>query len=72
MDLEEDVLRVAMHLAEAREESLGRILSQLIRLGLQPAHAAATRQHGIPTLTRKPGARPVTSQTVKDLLESGV
>lgn len=36
MDLDEDVLRAAKHLAQEREQSLGRVLSDLVRSGLQP------------------------------------
>ncbi len=69
VDLDEDVLRVAKHLAEEREQSLGRVLSDLIRRGLQPSKKIAVRHGIIPTLTRKPGAKPVTSQAVRELLE---
>ena len=70
VDLDEDVLRVAKHLAQEREETLGRVLSDLIRQGLQPSSKVAVRRGVIPILSRKPGARPVTSQTVKELLET--
>ena len=71
VDLDEDILRVAKHLAREREESLGRVLSSLIRQALQPAKVAA-RTGVIPTLPRKHGAKPVTAQTVKELLEADV
>lgn len=59
VDLDEDILKVARHLAQERSQSLGRVLSDLVREGLCSGV--------IPTLPRKPGARPVTMQEVKDL-----
>ena len=69
IDLDEEVLRAAKDLARERSQSLGRILSDLARCGLQPALQAPAMRNGVPLLPRKPGARPVTSQIVKDLLE---
>ena len=70
LDLDEDILRLAKHLAQERDESLGRVLSNLARQGLKPPEKATARRSGIPTLARKPGAQPVTSQIVKELLET--
>lgn len=70
VDLDEDILRVAKHLAQEREQSLGRVLSDLARQGLQPATATPNRHGVIPILPRKPNARPVTTQAVKELLET--
>ncbi len=72
VDLDEDILKVAKHLAQERAQSLGRVLSDLVREGLQPRPSPKVRSGVIPTLPRKPGARPVTMQTVNDLLESEV
>lgn len=72
VDLDEDILRVARHLAQERAQSLGRVLSDLARQGLQPRTNPKVRSGVIPTLPRKPGAQPVTMQAVKDLLESEV
>lgn len=69
IDLDEDILRAAKDLAHERSQSLGRVLSDLARKGLQPPKQSLPSRNGIPLLTRKPGAKPVTSQMVKDLLE---
>ncbi len=69
VDVEEGVLRVAKDLARERNETLGRVVSDLIRLGLQPARNVG-RPNGIPTLARKSGAQLVTAQAVRDLLET--
>jgi hypothetical protein len=70
VDLDEDVLRVAKHLAQERQQSLGRVLSELARRGLQPVSRIGVAKGGIPVLPRNPGAQPVTSQHVKKLLEA--
>jgi hypothetical protein len=72
VDLDDDVLRVAKHLAQERDLSLGRVLSDLARQGLQPVSRPKPRAGAIPTLTRKPGAQAVTGRAVKDLLEAEV
>lgn len=70
VDLDEDVLRVAKHLAEERQQTLGRVLSDLFRQGIRPAGKVGQRHGKIPVLPRNDGARPVTSRLVKELLES--
>lgn len=70
VNLDEDILQTAKHLAQEREQSLGRVLSDLVRDGLQPKSKVIARRGAIPILARKPGARPVTAQAVKELLES--
>ncbi len=70
VDLDEDILRVVKHLAQEREQSLGHVLSDLVRQALQPTRKAAVRRGVIPILPRKAGARPVTAQTVKEFLEA--
>jgi hypothetical protein len=72
VDLDDDILKVAKRLARKREQSLGRVLSDLARQGLQPASRRKPRAGAIPTLTRKPGAQAVTAGAVKDLLEAEV
>ncbi len=70
IDPDDDLLRVAKHLAKKREQSSGRVLSDLAHRGLQPASRLMTRPGKVPILPRKPAAQPVTAQTVKALLES--
>jgi hypothetical protein len=70
VDLDDDLLQVARHLALEREQTLGRVLSDLARKGLRPSRKSSARAGTIPTLPRKPGARPVTSQMVRELLEA--
>ena len=70
VDLDEDVLRVAKDLARESEQSLGRVLSDLARRGLKPPKRTLSMRDGIPVFPRLPGAKPVTSEMVKELLES--
>jgi hypothetical protein len=72
VDLDNDVLSVAKHLARERQESLGKVLSGLVRQALQPVSSTNVRPFTIPVLPRKPGAQAVTAQIVKDLLEADV
>jgi len=68
VDLDEDILRVGKHLALEKGQSLGQVLSDLARKGLQPV--PISRKTGcFPVLARKPGARPVTTKDIKELLE---
>jgi hypothetical protein len=70
VDLDEDILRVAKDIARDRDESLGRVLSDLARRGLKPQSRARSSLHGVPVFPRLPGAKLVTSEMVKELLES--
>jgi hypothetical protein len=69
VDLDEDILRTAKELARESEQSLGRVLSDLARRGLKPLATKFKTRNGVPLLMPKPGARPVTSQHVRELLE---
>jgi len=69
IDLDEDILRTAKDLARENEQSLGRVLSDLARRGLKPPTRKFKTRNGVPLLMPKPGARLVTSEHVKELLE---
>jgi hypothetical protein len=69
VDLDEDVLRLLKHFAEDRRQSLGRVLSDILRQHLGALTRIAIERGKIPILRRTPGAQPVTVQVVKDLLE---
>ncbi|MBV8569568.1 MAG: hypothetical protein JO319_03055 [Acidobacteriaceae bacterium] len=69
LDLDEDILRLLKHLAQDRRQSLGRVVSDVVRQSLVTARSVARKHGKIPVLPRKPGAQPVTAQRVKDLLE---
>jgi hypothetical protein len=69
VDLDEDILRVAKDLARESEQTLGRVLSDLVRRGLTPPPQTYRTRNGVPLLMPKPGAPPITSELVKELLE---
>jgi hypothetical protein len=69
VDLDADILAVARHLAQDRSQSLGRVLSDLVREALRPGERVVSGPGAIPVLSQKPNARPVTTQMVKDLME---
>jgi hypothetical protein len=70
LDLDEDILRAAKDLARERNQTLGKTLSELARRGLRPVAQPQPRGRGLPVLPRKAGAKPVTSEMVKALLEA--
>ena len=70
VDIDHDILSLAKHLASERDQSIGRILSELARRGLRPDNEIVSQPGLIPVLPRKPGGGPVTMQAVKELLES--
>jgi hypothetical protein len=67
-----EVPKVAKHLAQECAQSLGRVLSDLVRQGLRPRGNPKVRSGVIPILARKPCSQPKTMQAVKDLQESEV
>jgi hypothetical protein len=69
VDLDEEVLRVAKDLARESEQSLGRVLSDLVRKGLTPPPQKFKFRNGVALLPTKPGSPPITSELVKELLE---
>jgi hypothetical protein len=70
VEIEDDVLQVAKSIAAERGQTLGRVLSDLARRGLTPPQDHLEFRNGIPMLPRKPGAKPVTSEHIRELLES--
>ena len=70
IDLDEDVLRVAKSLARERGQSIGRVISDLFRLALRPPTTEIQERNGVSLLPRRGEAQPVTSELVKELLDS--
>lgn len=66
LDIDDDVLRAAKALAEARKSSAGKVISELARLGLQGKPARLRMRGGIELLT---GGAPVTPADVNALLD---
>jgi hypothetical protein len=69
VNLDEGLLRTAKDIARLKHQSLGRVISDLMQRGLRPRPIRYEMRNGIPVFPRKPGARPVTDEDVKALLE---
>lgn len=69
LDLDDDILRAAGSLAEARKLSLSRIVSELFRKALQPVPIRFTFRNGFPVLPGRAGGKQVTPWHVAELLD---
>jgi predicted transcriptional regulator len=56
LDLDDDVAEIARRLGRERTSTMGKVVSELIRRGLEPRIPAKTR-NGVPLFILKPGAR---------------
>lgn len=68
--LDDDVLAAARDIAAARSESLGAVISDLVRRGLKPAAGSRveTADDGIPVI-RASGSMTITSEDVARALD---
>ncbi|MEW6756135.1 MAG: hypothetical protein AB1505_34935 [Candidatus Latescibacterota bacterium] len=65
LNIDDDLLRVARSLARARSVSLGTIVSELARLGLQSRRRTrAASRSGLPVFAVPEDARPITLEDV--------
>jgi hypothetical protein len=70
VDLDPDIIQVVRTLARDRNQTMGRTLSELARLGLHSSQATqAESRNGIPLLPRRT-AEPVTTEMVRALLDT--
>jgi hypothetical protein len=66
LSIDDDVLAAVKIMAEEQDRSLGEIISDLARRSLrQPAFTV--ERNGVPLLTPRPGAAPVTLEMVNTL-----
>lgn len=68
LTLDPDVYRAARSIARERGESMGTVLSMLVREALRPREPAV-RADGFPVFDVGPDAPPITSEMVRDALE---
>lgn len=66
--LDDDVLEAAKSLAASDGRSLGRVISDLARRGLEPRKRTA-RDRGFPVVKISQSARPLTSEMVRRALD---
>ena len=70
IDIEDEVLTAVKERSRLQGVTLGVMVSQLIRRGLEPSQATAVEMlDGIPTLMHAKRPTPVTAEMVKQLLE---
>ena len=70
IDLDEELLRTAKAIADAQKQTLSRVITDLAWRGLRPDAANLSTRNGFPVLSRRPGAQPVTSEHVAELLDA--
>ncbi|MGH7339206.1 MAG: antitoxin [Candidatus Rokuibacteriota bacterium] len=68
LNLDEDVLAAARSLARSRGRSLGRVVSELARLGLRP-QLSKVRERGFPVFDLAPDTPPLTPEMVRRALD---
>ena len=70
LDIDPSILAAARDLAEHSNASIGAVISELARRGLESGRAgvAEASRNGFPLFCVPPGALPVTSETVKRIL----
>lgn len=66
LDLELDVLQAAKEIGAARGMSIGQVVSELVRKALVTPATAKVR-NGVPLISRKAGAAPLTMAAVNRL-----
>lgn len=68
LDIDPDVMATAKELAAAHKETVGKVISNLARRGLQPATGGIVRRGGFPSLPKRTGVV-VTPDLVDHLLD---
>jgi hypothetical protein len=69
LDIDNDVLESAKELATQRRTTIGRVVSDLIRIALAPRSGSARVRNGVPVLPKNPRAKLVTPEHVNKLLD---
>jgi hypothetical protein len=67
--VDDDVLNAARELAEHRSVSIGTVISELSRIGLQAGKRTPERHGRVPTFARRHDAPAITSDDVRSALE---
>ena len=67
IDIDDDILQAAKELAAAHKMTVGEMVTELIRKGLQRPASAVRMRNGVPLLTHRPGAPPTTMAMVNRL-----
>ena len=67
LDIDADVLQAAKELAALHRKTLGEMVTELMRKGLERPAAAARVRNGVPLFPHRPGAPPITTAMVNAL-----
>ena len=67
LDIDPDVLQAAKELAARRGTTAGKVLSELARQALRPAHGLIAERNGVPLLQPRDGEGVVTLEVVNRL-----
>ncbi len=70
LDLDDDVLQAAKEMAESRQTTAGKIVSELMRKALQSPPSKVRVRNGVPLLPRRQGAPVMTMKLVNDLRDA--
>ena len=68
LQVDDDVLQAAKALSRSQRRSLGKVISELARRGLQPSGKRSARP-GFPVVLVAPDAAPVTDADIKAALD---
>lgn len=69
LNLDPDVLEAAKMLAAKERKPLGTVISEMLRRAVQPPPAAPRQRNGIPLFPVANGARAVTPEIVREILD---
>lgn len=72
LEIEDDVLEVAKDLARHQCVSLGKVVSQLLRKGIQPTESGQTIRNGLRIVHRPTNATPVTLEVVNQFRDDAL
>jgi len=72
LDISDDLMGMVRELAAARGQTIGQVLSDLARKGLERPSGAPAVRNGVPLLPRRPeGVRRPTMKLVNELRDDG-
>jgi hypothetical protein len=69
INLDDDVLESARMLAARERKPLGSVISGLLRRAVEPAAQASGERNGVPLFPVSQGAKAVTPEIVRELLD---
>jgi len=69
LDIDDDVLLAVKEIANASDETAGKVLSNLARKGLERPQSEVRIRNGVPLLPRRPRSIPLTLEQIKELQE---